>query len=117
MTDTDPTCLFCRIVSGDLPSRRAYEDEAVVAFHDVNPQAPTHVLVVPRRHVPDIDALAAEDGDLLAALFMAVRRIAADEGLGSGYRVVSNVGPDAGQSVPHLHLHVLGGRQMAWPPG
>src|SRR5574338_1299406 len=104
MTDTDPTCLFCRIVAGDLPSRIAYTDDEVVAFHDVNPQAPTHVLVVPRKHVPDIDALAAEDGELLASLFSAVRRIAADEGLDSGYRVVSNVGPDAGQSVPHLHL-------------
>ncbi|HEU5325783.1 MAG TPA: histidine triad nucleotide-binding protein [Candidatus Limnocylindria bacterium] len=117
MTDTDPTCLFCRIVAGDLPSRLAYTDENVVAFHDVNPQAPTHVLIVPRRHVPDIDALTPDDGELLAALFGAVQRVAADAGFEGGYRVVSNVGPDAGQSVPHLHLHVLGGRQMGWPPG
>lgn len=117
MTDTDPTCLFCRIVAGDLPARLAYEDGAVVAFHDVNPQAPTHVLVVPRRHVQDVGALTDGDGDLLAALFAAVRRVADAEELRSGYRVVSNVGPDAGQSVPHLHLHLLGGRQLAWPPG
>jgi histidine triad (HIT) family protein len=117
MTDREADCLFCRIVTGEIPSDRVYEDDAVIAFRDINPQAPTHVLVVPRRHVADAHALTDDDGPLLAALFAAVRRIAADAGLTKGYRVVTNVGPEAGQSVFHLHLHLLGGRSMSWPPG
>jgi histidine triad (HIT) family protein len=117
MTDREADCLFCRIVAGEIPSDRVYEDDAVVAFRDINPQAPTHVLVVPRRHVADAHAVTDDDGPLLAALFAAVRRIADEAGLGNGYRVVTNVGPEAGQSVFHLHLHVLGGRPMSWPPG
>jgi histidine triad (HIT) family protein len=117
MTDREADCLFCRIVAGEIPSDRVYEDDAVVAFRDINPQAPTHVLVVPRRHVADAHAVTDDDGPLLAALFAAVRRIADEAGLGNGYRVVTNVGPEAGQSVFHLHLHVLGGRSMSWPPG
>lgn len=117
MTDRDPDCLFCRIVAGEVPSDRVYEDDEVIAFRDINPRAPTHVLVIPRRHVPDVHALTDADGELLARLFGAVRRIADDAGLGQGYRVVTNVGPEAGQSVFHLHLHLLGGRSMSWPPG
>ncbi|HEX2766399.1 MAG TPA: histidine triad nucleotide-binding protein [Candidatus Limnocylindria bacterium] len=117
MTDRDLDCLFCRIAAGEIPSDRVYEDDRVVAFRDINPQAPTHVLVIPRRHIRDVDALTDEDGPLLAALFAAVRRIAEEAGLESGYRVVTNVGPDAGQSVFHLHFHLLGGRTMGWPPG
>jgi histidine triad (HIT) family protein len=117
MTDRDPDCLFCRIVAGDLPSDRVHEDDDVIAFRDLHPRAPTHVLVVPRRHVTDVDALTGADGDLLAAIFDAVRAVAADAGLANGYRVVTNIGPAAGQSVPHLHFHVLGGRPMGWPPG
>jgi histidine triad (HIT) family protein len=117
MSDRDPDCLFCRIVAGEIPSDRVFEDEVVVAFRDISPQAPTHVLVVPRRHVADAHALTEDDADLLAALFGASRRIADDAGLANGYRVVTNVGPEAGQSVPHLHLHLLGGRRMSWPPG
>jgi histidine triad (HIT) family protein len=117
--DRDPTCLFCKIEAGEIPSDRMYEDEQVIVFRDVNPRAPTHVLAIPRRHVPSIHALteSREDSALLAALFAALRKVAAEGGLEDGYRVVTNVGPAAGQSVPHLHLHLLGGRSMSWPPG
>ena len=117
MTDRDPDCLFCRIVADELPSDRVYEDDHVIAFRDIHPQAPTHVLVVPRLHVPDIDTLGEDDAGLLTALFVAVRRVAEQERLAKGYRVVTNVGAESGQSVFHLHLHLLGGRPMAWPPG
>lgn len=117
MTDRDPDCLFCRIAAGEIPSDRVYEDDDVIAFRDIHPQAPTHVLVVPRRHVPDIDTLEDDDAGLLSALFAVVRQVAGTERLAKGYRVVTNVGAEAGQSVFHLHLHLLGGRPMAWPPG
>jgi histidine triad (HIT) family protein len=117
MTDRDPDCLFCRIVAGEIPSDRVYEDDGVIGFRDINPQAPTHVLVIPRRHIADVHALTEADDPVLGALFAAVRRIADAEGLDRGYRVVSNVGAESGQSVFHLHLHLLGGRPMAWPPG
>jgi histidine triad (HIT) family protein len=117
--DRDPNCLFCKIEAGEIASDRVYEDEHVIVFRDVNPRAPTHVLAIPRRHVTSIHALtdSHEDSALLAALFAALRGVAEDAGLGNGYRVVTNVGPAAGQSVPHLHLHLLGGRSMSWPPG
>lgn len=115
--DRDPTCLFCRIVAGELASERVHEDAQVIAFRDVAPRAPTHVLVIPRRHVPGAQALTDEDAPLLAALFATLRAVADAEGLQGGYRIVTNVGPDAGQSVAHLHFHLLGGRPMSWPPG
>lgn len=117
MTDRDPECLFCRIVAGEIPADRVLETDEIVAFRDIHPQAPTHVLVAPRRHVPDVDTLEDDDAGLLSALFAAVRRVAEAEGLAKGYRVVTNVGAESGQSVFHLHLHVLGGRPMSWPPG
>jgi histidine triad (HIT) family protein len=121
MTQTPPrdeSCLFCRIVAGEIPSARVYENDQMYAFRDINPGAPTHVLVVPRAHIPDIAAPAASDGALLRAMIEAANTIAKQEGVAeSGYRLVWNVGPDAGQSVFHLHLHLLGGRPMAWPPG
>ena len=117
MTDRDPDCLFCRIVAGKIPSDRVHEDDEVVAFRDINPQAPTHVLAIPRRHIADAAALTEGDGPLLERLFAVLRDIAEDEGLDTGYRIVTNVGPDAGQTVFHLHLHLLGGRSMGWPPG
>jgi len=117
MTDRDPDCLFCRIVADEIPADRVYEDGDVIGFRDINPQAPTHVLVIPRRHIADVHALTEADGPVLGALFAAVRRIADAEGLDRGYRVVSNVGAEAGQSVLHLHLHLLGGRLLSWPPG
>jgi histidine triad (HIT) family protein len=117
MTDRDPDCLFCRIVAGEIPSDRVYEDSEVIGFRDIAPRAPTHVLVIPRRHIPDAHALTEADGPILAMLFAVMRKIADEAGLGNGYRVVTNVGEEAGQSVPHLHFHLLGGRTMNWPPG
>ena len=117
MTDRDPDCLFCRILAGEIPSDRVHQDDDVIAFRDIAPRAPTHVLVIPRRHIPDADGLTPGDGDLLAKLFTVVRDVAAAEGLEKGHRVVTNVGPESGQTVFHLHLHLLGGRPMAWPPG
>ena len=117
MTDRDPDCLFCRIVAGEIPSDRVHEDDEILAFRDINPRAPTHVLVIPRRHIADVDALTDEDGLLLARLFGVIRAIANEAGLERGYRVVTNVGPESGQSVFHLHFHLLGGRPMSWPPG
>ncbi len=112
-----PDCLFCSIAAGDIPSERVLETDDVLAFRDVNPQAPVHVLVVPRRHVEDLHSLAADD-PILGELVRAAQQVAEQAGIAAGgYRVVANVGPDAGMSVPHLHLHVLGGRRMAWPPG
>jgi histidine triad (HIT) family protein len=106
-------CLFCKIIAGDIPSTKVYEDEYCYAFRDINPQAPTHILVVPKAHVESIaeaDKLAPE---ALRAVITAIGKIAAQEGLEKGFRVVSNCGPDACQSVPHLHFHIMGGRQMA----
>jgi histidine triad (HIT) family protein len=117
MADRDPDCLFCRIVAGEVPSDRVHEDEEVIAFRDINPKAPVHLLVIPRRHVTDAHALTDADGPLLARLFAVVRAVAQGEGLVNGYRVVTNVGEEAGQTVFHLHLHLLGGRPMGWPPG
>ena len=111
-------CIFCKIVAGEIPATIVLEGDDGLAFRDVTPRAPTHVLVIPKRHVRDIAALGPADGPLLAALFTAANEVASAEGLdASGYRLVLNVGPDAGQTVFHLHLHVLGGRVMAWPPG
>jgi histidine triad (HIT) family protein len=115
---TDPHCLFCGIVAGRVPSEQVYADEAVVAFRDRRPQAPVHILVIPRTHVRGADMPEAEDGALLAAVLRAANRVARQEGIAkSGYRLVWNVGPDAGQSVFHMHLHILGGRLLGWPPG
>ncbi|HEY4768410.1 MAG TPA: histidine triad nucleotide-binding protein [Candidatus Limnocylindria bacterium] len=109
-------CLFCRIAAGEIPSDRVFEDEQVIVFRDINPRAPTHVLAIPRRHVASAADLTDADGDLLAALFGALRSVAREVGV-DDYRIVSNVGAEAGQSVFHLHFHLLGGRPMTWPPG
>lgn len=111
-------CLFCKIASGEVSSETVYETDKVLAFRDINPQAPTHVLVIPRRHVTSAAELGAEHADELAAIFEACNAVARQEGVdASGYRIVTNVGRNAGQSVFHLHFHVLGGRPMTWPPG
>jgi histidine triad (HIT) family protein len=111
-------CLFCRIVAGDAPSDQVSQTARVLAFRDINPQAPTHVLVIPKDHHPDLAALASADPGLLAEVTSVADRIAVTEGLaGRGYRVVFNTGPESGQTVFHAHAHVLGGRPMAWPPG
>ena len=115
---SDPDCLFCRIVSGQVPATIVHEDEATVAFRDLEPQAPTHVLVIPRHHVPTVAGLAQEQPDDVVAVMATVAGIAEQEGIAdSGYRTVFNSGADAQQSVFHAHLHVLGGRGMTWPPG
>jgi histidine triad (HIT) family protein len=111
-------CLFCKIVTGDIPAVRVAETERTIAFRDINPQAPTHVLVIPKDHYPDLAALAAADSALLAELATQADQIAQAEGIGgTGYRVVFNTGREAGQTVFHAHAHVLGGRLLAWPPG
>ena len=110
-------CIFCRIASKEIPSAIVYEDAAVVAFRDLNPQAPAHLLVIPKCHVGSLDDASDADAALLGAMMLAAKKVASIAGLAQGYRVVTNCGNDAGQSVAHLHLHVLGGRPMAWPPG
>lgn len=106
-------CIFCMIVAGDIPSTKVYEDETVLAFRDINPQAPTHILVIPKAHIPSVDGITAENSAIVSHIFEIIPRIAAAEGLTGGYRVVSNCGADAGQTVPHLHFHILGGKQLA----
>jgi histidine triad (HIT) family protein len=115
MTD----CLFCKLVRGEIPARIVSRSEHTIAFRDVDPRAPTHVLVVPTRHVSAVrDAEGEEGRELLGRVFQAAAEVARQEGLDSdGYRLVTNTGPDAGQSVDHLHVHVIGGRKLSWPPG
>lgn len=120
MTDRprDPACLFCRIVAGDIPSTRVAEDDLAIAFRDIAPRAPTHVLVVPRDHIGSIADLTDEDAALSGHLLAMAAEIASAEGIADGgYRVVTNVGAWGGQSVDHLHFHVMGGRPFSWPPG
>ena len=112
------SCLFCGIAEGRIPSRKAYEDERLVAFHDINPQAPTHVLLVPRKHVKSLLDLQPEDEPLMGALVSRARELAREMGFAErGFRLVFNCGDDAGYSVHHIHLHLLGGRKLGWPPG
>ena len=105
-------CLFCKIIAGEIPSAKVYEDETVFAFRDINPQAPTHVLVVPKAHIADCNGIRAENIAVVAHIFEVIPKIAEAEGLVNGYRVVSNCGADAGQTVPHLHFHILGGKAL-----
>lgn len=108
MTD----CLFCKIIAGDIPSTKVYEDETVFAFRDINPQAPTHILVIPKTHIPGCNGVTADNSSVVAHIFEVIPQIAQAEGLVNGYRVVSNCGADAGQTVPHLHFHILGGKTL-----
>jgi len=111
-------CIFCGIARGEIPSRAVLETDDVIAFHDLDPKAPTHVLVIPRRHIASIDAMAAGDEELIGRVFAAAKDVARQLGIaGDGYRLVTNIGRNAGQSVDHLHVHVLGGRRLTWPPG
>ncbi len=114
---TDPDCLFCRIAAKEIPADVVLDRDDVLAFRDINPQAPTHVLVIPKEHLPSLEAVAAEHAALLASLVGAINEVAVVDGISGGFRVVSNIGASAGQSVDHLHLHVLGGRSFGWPPG
>ncbi len=110
-------CLFCKIVAGSIPAKRVYEDELILAFTDIHPQAPVHVLVIPKEHIQSIAHATTEHAALLGYLLGNATRIAEEQHLDGGYRIVINTGKDGGQTVDHLHLHVLGGRQMTWPPG
>ena len=106
-------CIFCKIIAGEIPSAKVYEDETVFAFRDINPQAPTHILVVPKAHIASVAEITAENSDVVAHIFQVIAKIAREEGLEKGYRVVSNCGEDAGQTVHHLHFHILGGKALA----
>ena len=110
-------CLFCRIVAGEIPAKKVYEDEHTLAFEDINPHAPTHVLVVPKKHIRGLMEAAVEDAEIIGRCHLAAARVARERGIEDGYRTVLNVGPGAGQSVFHLHVHLLGGRDLKWPPG
>lgn len=111
------SCLFCRIVAGEIPAERVVETESTLAFRDRTPTAPTHVLVIPKRHIANAAEVAPGDGDVVAAMLTTAQAVAAADGIAaSGYRLVFNVGDDSGNSVAHLHLHVIGGRRMGWPP-
>ena len=115
---SDPNCLFCRIGRGEVPAEIVHEDDLVVAFRDINPKAPTHILIIPRMHVTSAADLTNEDGPMLGRLFATAAKLAREAGIAEmGFRLVSNSGPAAGQSVDHLHFHLLGGRSMSWPPG
>jgi len=113
-----PECIFCRIVAGDVPAEVVHRTDHTLAFRDLNPQAPVHVLVIPRRHVDDASTVSHGDAEVAADMLVAARQVAEAEGVAeSGYRLVFNVGDDGGNTVGHLHLHVLGGRRLGWPPG
>ena len=111
-------CLFCKIASGQIPADVVSQDPDVLAFRDINPKAPTHILLIPRRHIASVNDLDAADAQIVGKLFLMAKAVAAGEGLDRrGYRLVMNAGPDAGQSVDHVHVHLLGGRRLGWPPG
>ena len=110
-------CLFCRIIRGDIPSKKVYEDAETFVFEDIKPQAPTHVLIIPKKHIVDVKDAKPEDAEIIGKLHLVAAKIARDRKIESSYRTVFNVGPGAGQSVFHLHLHLLGGRPLTWPPG
>ena len=110
-------CLFCRIIRGEIPAKKVYEDEETFVFEDIKPQAPTHVLIIPKKHIVGVREAKAEDASIIGKLHLVAAQIARDRKIENGYRTVFNVGPGAGQSVFHLHLHLLGGRPLSWPPG
>jgi histidine triad (HIT) family protein len=115
---SEQDCLFCKILSGDIPADIVYESDTAIAFRDVNPQAPTHVLVIPRKHIATINDLGEADQQIVGSLYLAAKEVASAEGISDeGYRAVMNCNEGAGQSVFHIHLHVLGGRALGWPPG
>jgi histidine triad (HIT) family protein len=111
-------CIFCKIIAGEIPSKKVYEDEQCYAFYDIEPAAPTHVLVIPKKHITSLAQLDEADAPLAGDLLLAIKKIAAQLGLDKdGYRVVNNIGEQGGQTVFHLHFHLLGGRELSWPPG
>ncbi|WP_425446116.1 histidine triad nucleotide-binding protein [Dethiothermospora halolimnae] len=111
-------CIFCKIVDGEIPSEKVYEDDKVVAFNDVNPQSPVHILVIPKRHISSVKEIDDDNSHLVSHIHLVINKIAKDKGLyEKGFRIVNNCGEDGGQTVNHLHYHLLGGRQLKWPPG
>lgn len=110
-------CLFCKIIAGEIPSKKLYEDELVYAFEDINPQAPVHFLIVPKLHIKSADELTKENSGFIGHVYTVAAMLCKEKGLTKGYRIVNNCGEDGGQTVGHLHFHVLGGRLLAWPPG
>ncbi len=110
-------CIFCRIVKGEIPSKKVYEDEHIYAFEDLDPKAPTHVLIVPKKHIRGLKEAESSDAEIVGQCHLAAAKIAKDRGIEDGYRTVLNVGPGSGQSVFHMHVHLLGGRKLTWPPG
>lgn len=115
---TSANCLFCKILKGDIPATKVYEDDAVYAFRDINPQAPIHILIIPKQHIPTVNDLETQDTEIIGKLYLTAKDIAKKEDLAeSGYRLVMNCNAGAGQTVFHIHLHILGGRRLAWPPG
>ena len=110
-------CIFCKIVAGEIPSKRVYEDESVLAFYDLDPQAPVHILIIPKNHIQSAAEITTENSAVISRVFEAAAKIAGELGLSNGFRIVSNTGISAGQTVPHLHFHLLGGRDFTWPPG
>lgn len=110
-------CVFCKIANGEIPSKKAYEDDKVLAFYDLDPQAPVHILIIPKEHIQSVEEITLQNSAVVAHIFEVAAKLAKENNLTNGFRVVSNVGKDGGQSVPHLHFHLLGGRSMKWPPG
>ena len=110
-------CIFCKIAHNEIPSKELYEDDEIVAFNDLEPQAPVHVLIIPKAHISSANEITAENSDIIGKIFMVAAKIAKEQGLDKGYRIVNNCGEDGGQTVQHLHFHLLGGRKMHWPAG
>ena len=110
-------CIFCKIARNEIPSKKLYEDDEIVAFNDLEPQAPVHVLIIPKAHISSANEITAENSDIIGKIFMVAAKIAKEQGLEKGYRIVNNCGEDGGQTVQHLHFHLLGGRKMHWPAG
>ena len=110
-------CIFCRIAAGEIPSNKLYEDDQLLAFYDLDPQAPVHILVIPKAHIASAAEITPQNSAVVAHIYEVIARLAAELGLEQGFRVVTNCGPQGGQTVPHLHFHVLAGRDMTWPPG
>ncbi len=109
-------CVFCKIIAGEIPSAKVYEDEICLAFKDLGPKAPIHILVIPKAHIQSVDAVTPENSGVVAHIFETIPKIMKELGVTGGYRVITNIGPDAGQTVPHLHFHVLAGKEMGWEP-
>ena len=110
-------CIFCKIANGEIPSKKVYEDERILAFYDLDPQAPVHILLIPKTHIASANELTEENADVVSHIFLTAAKLAKELGLDKGYRIVNNCGEDGGQTVHHLHFHLLGGRSMKWPPG